>query len=96
MLRHGFGPERQFEPFVPFLERATVTPDRLDDVADTAIAAAHDSLHLRGFGVVPLHLNAMHATRGIPEQVDLPLEFFDSVLTEPLERGERLWNEPTH
>ena len=63
-------PAVEREVLAPLLERAARPPDRLDDPADPAVAAAHDALGERRLRVVPLHLR-LGAPGRVAQQRDL-------------------------
>ena len=60
---------------------------------EAAVATAHDALGERRFGVVPLELRGALAAQRAAHEIDLAVQLFDPVLTEPLERRVRLGHE---
>ena len=89
---HGVEPASELEVLRPLLERATGTPDPLDHRADSAVTSGRNALCERGLGIMPAHLRCTLA-KIVAQHVDLAMQFFGAVLTEPLERSVRLRNE---
>jgi len=59
MICHGREPKVEIEAFVPFLERAALSPNLFDGRTDASVAAAHDAFNKGCFRVVPLDLHTM-------------------------------------
>ena len=90
----GLEPEVEVEVLGPLLEAAAPPPDLLDHRAEPPVATGGDALGRGRLRVVPLELDAPVAAQLVSEEVHLAGELLPRVLTEPLERRERLGHEP--